>query len=484
MNRNVSHQDGFHRRRSGRNGSVQARWWARACAACVLCAVIAIGSQAQPFTLANFNGPNGSAPLGTLVQGTDGNFYGTTFAGGANKVGTVFKLTPGGTLTTLYSFCARSQCSDGSHPYAGLVLGSDGNLYGTTQYGGPSGGTIFKITPAGALTTLHSFTFNEGVQPVAGLVQGTDGNFYGTATGGGTASPAAGTVFRMTRSGAVTVLHSFDVTDGATPIGTLVQGTDGNFYGTTAAGGGSSSCAGGCGTVFEITPGGTLTTLHSFDSTDGLALYAGLAQAADGNFYGTTGGGGSNLDGTIYQVTSAGAYTLLDSFDGTDGVQPDPALIQATDGTFYGTTLDGGASNEGTIFEFASGGTLTALHSFQGADGKLPVAGLLQATDGAFYGTTSQGGGSGLGTVFRFSKASGPFVKTVPTAGKVGQSILILGYNLTAATSVTFNGTAATFKVVSATLITATVPSGAKTGTVQVTTPGGTLSSNVPFTVL
>src|SRR5208337_4428285 len=190
-------------------------------------------------------------------------------------VGTVFTITPGGTLTTLYSFCSQSGCTDGANPYAALVQGTDGNFYGTTL-GGAANGTVFKMTPGGTLTTLYTFCYGcTGVSPYAALVQGSDGNFYGTTSFGG--ANGDGTVFRITPSGTLTTLHSFDGTDGAAVYAGLVQGTDGNFYGTTAQGGGS-----GVGTVFTITPGGTLTTLYSFCSqsgcTDGANPYAALVQ--------------------------------------------------------------------------------------------------------------------------------------------------------------------------------------------------------------
>ena len=202
-----------------------------------------------------FTGAGGKYPEAGLALGTDGNFYGTTYQGGASNDGTVFKITPGGTLTTLHSFAG----SDGLNPYANLTLGTDGNFYGTTFGGGGTGsyGTVFKITPSGTLTTLHSFTISDGANLYAGLALGTDGNFYGTTYAGG--AGAVGTVFKITPSGTLTTLHSFAIGDGAYPIRSSREGTDSNFYGTTAYGGGNSD-----GTVFKITPSGTLTTLHSF----------------------------------------------------------------------------------------------------------------------------------------------------------------------------------------------------------------------------
>jgi len=267
----------------------------------------------------------------------------------------------------------------------------------------------------------------------------------------------------------------------------LVQAADGNLYGTTFYGG-----AYGIGTVFKITPGGTLTTLHSFDGTDGGNPEAGLVQASNGNLYGTTFYGGDY--GTVFEITPGGALTTLHSFAGypTEGSNPGAALVQATDGNLYGTTMDGGANNScnvdgvvgcGTIFEITPEGTLITLHNLDGTDGEFPQGGLVQHTNGTLYGTTNQGGANGDGTVFSLSIGLGPFVETAPTSGPVGTSVIILGTNLTGATSADFNGTAAPFTVVSSTEITTTVPAGATTGMVQVTTPSGTLYSNLAFQV-
>jgi uncharacterized protein (TIGR03437 family) len=462
---------------------------------------------AQTFTaLVNFSGSNGALPYGSLIQGTDGNFYGTTSGGyslgGANNWGTVFKLTPSGTLTTLYSFAL----TDGASPIGGLIQATDGNLYGTTNVGGASSncydgcGTVFRITPAGELTTLHSFSGTDGELPRAGLAQGTDGDFYGTTSGSNLSN---GTIFKITSAGELTTLHSFSGTDGQWPFGTLVQAANGYLYGTTTRGGGNSyTCEPyGCGTVFEITLGGALTTLHSFDYTDGGVPEGGLFQGANGYLYGTTSEGGASTScslgcGTVFKITPSGTLTTLHSFSGTDGGAPTGGLAQGTDGNFYGTTAYGGANNIcnggcGTIFNMTPVGALTTLHSFGETDGDVPYVGLVQATNGNFYGTATYGGANssscdppyGCGTVFSLSVGLGPFVETLPASGNVGTAVNILGTNLTGASTVTFNGTAAVFTVVSPSLITTTVPVGSTTGTVQVTTPGDTLLSNAPFTV-
>ena len=313
---------------------------------------IAVVSPAQSFTtLSSFNGTNGSTPAASVVQGADGNFYGTTNQGGANNYGTIFKVTPAGTLTTLYSF---TNGANGSDPQAALIQATDGNFYGITGNGGAdNGGTIFKITPGGALTTLHSFSGPDGYVPAAGLIQGTDGNFYGTTYSGGAHS--SGTVFKITSGGTLTTMYSFTgAADGAAPEAVVIQATDGNFYGTTSAGGGVSGTA--YGTVFKLTPGGALTTLYTFTGAGGQTPYSGLIQATDGNFYGTTSGGGGHSAGTVFKITPGGTLTTVYSFtNGGDGSGPQAGLVEGADGNLYGTAQYGGANNDGTVFKLQLG---------------------------------------------------------------------------------------------------------------------------------
>jgi uncharacterized repeat protein (TIGR03803 family) len=495
-------------------------WITKACSVFVLWAAAAATLPVQTLTtLFSFDETDGGTPFAGLIQGTDGNFYGTTYFGGTSSpclvmygCGTVFKITPSGMLTTLYNFCAQSNCTDGEEPDAGLVQGADGSFYGTTTFGGVNStcqygnscGTVFKITPGGVLTTLHSFNFTDGYLPGAGLIQSTDGNFYGTTQEGGSNGlcknkgfDGCGTVFKITPDGVLTTLHSFycaqfsfHCREGASPSGVLVQDADGNFYGTTEVGG-----VYGYGTVFRISPGGTLATLYSFDKIDGDEPVAGLVQGADGNFYGTTVVGGVHDEGTVFKITPSGMLTTLYSFcvhagDCTDGDEPVAGLVQATDGNFYGTA-EGGAYGYGEVFEITPTGALSTLYSFDGTDGIGANSGLVQGSNGSFYGTTAAGGAyddcqfaSICGTVFSLSVGLKPFVETQPTSGAVGTAVNILGSNLTGATSVTFNGTPAVFTVVSHSLITTTVPAGATTGTVEVVRPNGKGLSNVPFTVL
>jgi uncharacterized repeat protein (TIGR03803 family) len=390
----------------------------------LFCTAAAVASPAQVFTsLYSFCSQSGCSdggkPLyGSLVQGPDGNFYGTTYLGGTANGGTIFKMTPAGARTTLYNFCSQTGCTDGTAPYAGLALGSDGNFYGTTSSGGAGNlGVVFKITPGGAYTTLYSFCSQSGCPdgnaPYAPLIRATDGNFYGTTYTGG--SNNQGTAFKITPSGALTTLHSFDGSHGRKPRGALAQGTDGNFYGVTEQGGSN-----GFGTVFKMTPQGTLTTLYSFCNQggcpDGDEPYAGLVQGSDGNFYGTTSGGGTNPDnnpdGTVFKITPSGQLTTIYNFCSVqgcaDGVAPLAGLIRASDGNFYGTTSGGGLAGQGIVFRLTPAGTLSTLHAFCSAqncsDGSTPEGGVIQGSDGNFYGQTYGGGANFEGTVYQLAR--------------------------------------------------------------------------------
>ena len=303
-----------------------------------------IETNLHTFGDANVNFANG------LVQGSDGNFYGTTYQGGTNGVGSVFRISPAGVYTNFHSF--GSSPTDGRQPFAALVQGSDSNFYGTTYYGGTNGvGTVFRLTLAGNYTILYSFVGfpNDGAQPEAALIQASDGNFYGTTIAGGT--NGLGTVFRFSPGGGETNLYTFggSPTDGNEPNAGLVQGTDGNLYGTTYGGGSNN-----VGTAFRISLGGNYTSLYSFGSSpgDGNFIGAGLLQGSDGNFYGTTILGGANHQGTVFRISPAGNYTNLYSFSASasDGHQPYAALVQGIDGNFYGTTTIGGTNNVGTVF--------------------------------------------------------------------------------------------------------------------------------------
>jgi uncharacterized repeat protein (TIGR03803 family) len=353
--------------------------------------------------LNTFSAAKGANSYGGLLSGNDGNFYGTTATGGKYGSGTVFKLAPDGTLTTLNSFSK----TNGAAPYGGLAYGIDGNFYGTTSAGGTNNkGTVFKMTPAGAITTLWSFNGKSGgATPYGGVVQGADGYFYGTTVSGGTKNK--GTVFKLSPTGSMTTLYFFSGADGANPHSGLVLGTDGTFYGTTSGGGDY-----GKGTVFNIDSNGTLSTLWSFSGTkpdlDGENPYSGLVEGSDGNFYGTTVAGGEFGKGTAYQVSPWGSVTILWSFSGADGASPYAPLQEGSEGIFYGTTTAGGANGKGTVFTVTSDSELFPVFSFSGkADGANPYTGLTLGEDGSYYGTTLHGGTSNAGTLFKQTFTTG-----------------------------------------------------------------------------
>ncbi len=366
-------------------------------------------------SLFSFDGTDGDSPRAALVQATSGNFYGTTVEGGASGncadgCGTVFKVTASGTQTVLHSFDG----TDGSSPN-GVIQATNGNFYGTTAFGGANGrGTVFEITPSGTLTTLASFNGTDGQAPkrrlskrLMGISTAQPPEVGPITTVPPRRSVTCGTVFKITPSGTLTTLASFGEAGGFFPFSPLIQATDGNFYSTTPY------------AVFKVTPSGTLTTLASVSSS-----YAGLVQATDGNFYGTTEyEGNAACDGgcgTVFKVTPSGTLTTLLAF--TSSANPVAALIQATDGNLYGTTGVGGANNDcggsppgpvgcGTVFKLTLSGTLTTLFSFNGADGEAPQAALVQGKNGEFYGTTAAGGASaacadGCGTVFSLQNFS------------------------------------------------------------------------------
>jgi uncharacterized repeat protein (TIGR03803 family) len=369
----------------------------------VLLAMAGVALSAQTLTtLHSFNNTDGSQPYAPLMQATNGYLYGTTSAGGANGDGTVFEITTGGTLTTRHNFNHLSPV-DGAQPYGGLMQAKDGNLYGTTNRGGSHNvGVVYRITTGGTMKALHDLDYEpDGALPYSALVQTSDGSFYGTAADGG---GSEGTVFKLTSFGQYTAIYTFGA-DGGFPVAGLVQASNGNFYGVASFYGQYE-----CGTLFELTPSGGFTLLHTFDGHDGCYPSATLVQGSDGNLYGvaSAGGAGNGFNaGTFFNITPGGTFNLLHVFDKTDGAAPTGALIQASDGNFYGTTQVGGAYNQGTIFKVTPTGTVTTLYSFcpqtHCNDGANPYGGLILGSDGVFYGTTFNGGGGNHGTVFSLS---------------------------------------------------------------------------------
>ncbi|MEO5717068.1 MAG: choice-of-anchor tandem repeat GloVer-containing protein [Chthoniobacterales bacterium] len=350
--------------------------------------------SAQTFSsIHSFTGTDGSYPYAGLVM-QKGLLYGTTDEGGpAGARGVIYSVNPQGVVSVVAGFTAET----GIFSEGGLTLAEDGSLYGTAVYGGVrNAGTLFKITGNG-LSVRYHFNNRTGPGPYS-LVSGPAGNFYGTTSSGG--KNGYGTVFRTNpASSRVTTIHDFQSDDGSLPYGRLVLARDGNFYGTSYYGGSD-----GKGTFYRITPEGTFTLLHSFTGSEGANPSSGVIQGNDGAFYGTTQGGGSQSLGAIYKADDQGNITVLHSFNYTDGANPQASLIQVQSGELYGTSSQGGTFGDGTIFKITTGGAYTKLYDFTGGiDGKIPFSGLTQAPDGTIYGTTNQGGTADLGTVFKLT---------------------------------------------------------------------------------
>ncbi len=452
-----------------------------------LVSAAAMGAQAQSYTEApiyGFNsGTGGNEPVSNLIQAGDGYLYGTTYEGGSATAcagygcGTIFKVLPDGkNYTVLYTF---KDNGDGAQPYAAPIEGSDGNFYGTT-YGttGTDAGSVYQLTPGGTYTTLHAFTNGtDGGFPQDGLVQGSDGNLYGTTSTGGNLSDCAkagcGTIFKVTPTGTFTTVYTFTGgTDGGTPLGGLVEDGAGVFYGTTSAYGANTY-----GTVFKLS-GTTVTPVYAFCSvnlcTDGEAPESTMWVGLNGDLYGSTVKGGSNGSGSVFQLTTTGTLTTIGNFctqyGCNDGSETNGVFL-GSDGKYYGTTLYGGMSSLGSIYTVTTGSVVTPLISFVGGTDALhPYAGALQGADGNFYGTSAGGGANGYGTVWQM-------VSTPAIAGPVQ---LTLG-----SSSITLNAsTTLSWKVVNANATTlqqcyATVQGGLTTGGAWTGKQTGTLSAGV-----
>jgi uncharacterized repeat protein (TIGR03803 family) len=461
------------------------------CAALTLS--LAVRAQAQTFSyFANFSARYGGS---SVMQATDGNLY-MGGGPGAYGQGAILRVTPSGGFNVLYSFCSQRGCPDGNYPST-LILGSDGNFYGATEGGGNrvGGGTVYKMTLDGNLTTLYSFCTTsecpDGSGPY-GIIQASDGNLYGVTSNGGKFT--AGTLFRVSPTGEFKVLHYFcplgNCVDAPSPTG-LIQGIDGNLYGTTRFDGAHNG-----GVLYKMTLDGEYAVIYNFCSLSDCLDGGGpnqIVQDAKGNFFGTNYGGGSKGYGTVFELTSKNQYIVLDNFDFLLGAPE--GLTLASDGNFYGASM--GASNYGTggtVFEVTPKGELTFLNIFGNScaldTGYYPIGSIFQSTEGTLYGATGYGNsvgdcnpnGIGYGTIYSVAGLS-PLVETAPVAGPAGQSVVILGNGLTGSSSVTFNGVEAAFTVESDTYIKATVPAGATTGVVSVVTPSGTLNSYPQFAV-
>jgi uncharacterized repeat protein (TIGR03803 family) len=420
----------------------------------------------------SFPGTTASAGPGfvTPAQGRDGTLYGTTQG---SQYGSVFKVSTSGVETDLYAF----DFTNGDDPASSIILSSDGNYYGTAAAGGSTNqGVLFKVTPGGTYTALHEFSGGaDGGDPLATPLLASDGNIYGATLG----AQGTSTIYKYNAATGFTTIYQFDGTHGSSPGSPLIQGMDGNLYGSASSGG-----ANNCGTLFKMSRSGVI--LNYFSLTCGVGgnyPFGSLVLATDGSIYGATNFGGAFNLGILFQWTKKGTYNVLYQFTGkTDGEYP-YGLMQATDGNLYGTAR-GGANNNGVLFKLTTSGTYTLLYNFQTSVGQSPGAPPLQDTNGAFYGTTASGGTYGFGGVYKLNTGLAPFITFVQSTGKAGRSTQILGQKLTGATSITFNGVPATsFTVLRDTYMTAVVPTGATTGPVVVTTPAGTFASNVNFRI-
>jgi uncharacterized repeat protein (TIGR03803 family) len=393
-------------------------------AASALAFTPALWAQTESVVYSFTSGGKGYNPSGNLTLGSDGNFYGTTYENGADSTfpcsndggcGFAFRVTAAGALTVLHTF--TNQNGDGANPMGGLIQGSDGNFYGTTEQGGGNFGTdgncqsagcgvVFKVTTGGTYSTVHDFTgaSNDGACPCT-LMLGSDGNFYGTSNTGGANS--WGSIFKLTASGTFSTLYSFTSgAGGRYPSSALLEQTAGTFYGTAEGGTGS-------GVFFKFTTSDNkFTVLYTFTGGDDGAGPSALTLGSDGNFYGTASGGGEDAAGTIFRLTPAGAETTLYPFTGgKDGAEPlNQGLVAASDGNFYGATYENEADDFGTAFSITPGKTFTTLYAFNGAAGENPASGLIQGNSGDLYGVTAHGGNSddctgGCGVVYKVMPA-------------------------------------------------------------------------------
>ena len=445
-------------------------------AALMAAAVVAGGSaQAQTYTVVSDVPDNPEAnPAGQITQGRNGDIYAASAANQGD-----FSVDTSGNFSLLTNSIGGGQ---------GVVLGTDGNLY-IARYYNNGCGDVYSMTETGTSTLIAALCGSDGALPASDPVQASNGVLYGTASqGGGTSND--GTIYSLTTSGTLTVLHTFTGTDGSTPYAPLVFGSDGNLYGGTYYGGTNND-----GVLFKITPSGTYTVLHNFAGTDGSHINSGLVLGNDGNLYGVTSAGGIGIGtpGVFFKLTNSGTYTVLFNFANPYSA-PASSLVQATNGLFYGILGVGNDSQPGWIYSMTTSGTFTAVHEFcqlaSCTDGSQANGPLIQHTNGNLYGFTATGGtvnqcngGTGCGVFYSLNIGAKPFLTLSSTSGKVGSTVGILGAGFTSSSVVKFNGVTATFTLSDTGYITAKVPTGATNGFVTVTTGTTTLKSTKKYTV-
>ncbi len=438
--------------------------WLKVAIPLFLC--VAAAAQVRLITLDKFPFEQGPSSGPTQLAGGD-------YVAGLAGPDRIARMTPGGALSTVYTLAADGSQGSGVNT---LIQGSDGNLYGTCSYGGAnSDGTVFKLTLDGHFTLLYTFQGSDGRQPAGRLVEGDDGALYGVTSFGGPND--AGTIFRIGRTGLFTSLFAFNgSTTGDNVNGGLILASDGNFYGTTFAGGTNPY---GAGTVFKISPQGNFTSVYSLDGIDGYFPNGPVLEASDANFYGTATFGGQFDFGVVYRLTPSGEYTVVASFDdNSNGADPFGALIEGSDGSLYGITDLEYYYLGGTAFQLTPSGSLTTLATF--GEGDQVFDGLLQAEGGGIRGNTD-----GIAFAIRLGipEPLPSIAHFRPAIGEAGTVVTLRGDHFAYACEVRFNGVKAAFRTTSANFIEAIVPWGATTGPVSVRNLGGTKQTTTPFTV-